>query len=297
MSIFYLDEHTACSQYLTDIRLGFKYIEVDAGYIFKVYDKKEKHLFFLMEGSAKVRYNEFTDRLFSAGEMIFLPKSADCRGEALTKCSFIVHIYDAPVRLCDKVSLNSIIEHKENVQYDFMSLPIRSTLNSYLQLLKLYLTEGINCRHLHEIKQKELFLIFRTHYSKEELAQFFYPMLGKSLDFRSKVMAYYMESKTAKDLAGYCGYSDVHFNELFVAEFSETPYKWMQKQKAKHIIGRLSNTQATIKEVIEEFEFSSRCHFDKYCKRQFGETASQIRANILSTNQSFSKKRANIKNV
>lgn len=280
-----MDEHTVCSEYMTDVRLGFKYVEIEKGIVFGVTDKKEKHLFFILEGRANVRYNEFSEKEFSAGEMFFLPKSADCRGEAITKCSFIVHIYDAPVRLCDKVGLNSIISSKQNVEYEFKSLPICQTLKDYLLLFKRYLDEGINCRHLHEIKQKELFLIFRTHYSKEELAQFFYPMIGKSLDFRSRVMAYYMDAKTAKQLAGYCGYSEIYFCDLFVAEFGESPYQWMQKQKAKHIIGRLAQSNLSIKEIIDEFDFSSQSHFNKYCKRQYGDTAAKVRACLLSNNQ------------
>lgn len=285
MSIFYYEEHASCSQYLTDVRLGFKYIEVEQGTVFNVAEKREKHLFFILEGSVKVRYNEFLDRVFSAGEMIFLPKSADCRGEALTKCSFITHIYDAPVRLCDKVGMDSIINSATQVQYEFKSLPICQTLNAYLLLLKTYLVEGISCRHLHEIKQKELFLIFRTHYSKEDLAQLFFPMLGKSLDFRSKVMAYYPDAKTVRDLAGLCRYSEGHFSDLFIAEFGEPPYKWMQKQKAKHIIGRLAQNDVSLKEIADEFSFSSQSHFNRYCKSQFGEPASKVRQNLLVVNQ------------
>lgn len=297
MSIYYYEEHAKCSQYLADVRLGFKYMEVDKGTIFSVDEKKEKHLFFFLEGSVRVSYNEFPERTFSAGEMIFLPKSADFRGEALTKCRFIVHIYDAPVKLCDKVTLNSIVSYSKHIQYDFKSLPICPTLESYLQLLKYYLNEGINCRHLHEIKQKELFLIFRTHYSKEDLAQFFYPMLGKSLDFRGKVMAYYMEAKTARDLARYCGYSDGYFNDLFISEFGEPPYRWMQKQKSKHIIGRLTQSNVSLKEIIDEFDFSSQSHFNKYCKSQYGGTAAQIRMSLRSINQAVSEKKLNMKNV
>lgn len=182
MNIFCLNKQATCSEYLTEVRLGFKYVEVDKGTIFGATEKKEKHLFFILEGRMNIRYNEFPNKEFSAGEMIFLPKSADCQGEALTKCSFIVHIYDAPVRLCDKAGLSSIIDSKQQAQYEFKSLPICQTLHCYLLLLKRYLDDGINCYHLHEIKQKELFLIFRTHYSKEDLAQFFYPMIGNSLD-------------------------------------------------------------------------------------------------------------------
>lgn len=285
MSIYYLDEHLACSEYMSDIKLGFKYMEVAQGTVFDVEEKRHKHLFFILEGSVKVRYNEFPNREFTAGEMFFLPKSADCRGEALTKCSFIVHIYDAPVRLCDKVGLNSIVKAAEDVKYEFDSLPICSTLGSFLLLLRTYLQEGMNCHHLHEIKQKELFMIFRTHYSKQDLAQFFFPMLGKSLDFRSKVMAHYPQAKTVRDLAAICHYSEGHFNELFTAEFGEPPYRWMQKQKAKHIIGRLLDPSVPLKEIVYEFDFSSQSHLNRYCKVQFGEPAAKVRRGLMSSDQ------------
>lgn len=290
MEIFYLEQHTSCPEYLSEIHLGFKSIEVEKDTVFSTKDKKEKHLFFILEGSAKVRYNEFPERVFKAGEMFFLPKSADCWGIALTKCSFIVHIYDSPVQLCDKVTLNSIISCSSQIQYDFQSLSIRSTLNSYLLLLKEYLIGGINCRHLHEIKQKELFLILQTHYRKEELAQLFFPMLGKSLDFRGKVMAHYLEAKTAKELASLCCYSEGYFNEIFIAEFGETPYKWMQKQKSKHIIWHLAQTSTSLKEIANEFNFSSQSHFNKYCKSQYGGTAAQVRTKLLFGNQGINKK-------
>lgn len=282
MNVFYNEKHTACSEYSTDINLGFKYIEIKEGTIFNVDDKKNKHLFFFLEGSVKVRYNEFTDTVFSAGEMIFIPKSADYRGEAVSKCSFIVHAYDAPVKLCDRVGLNSIISYAEHLKYEFAGLPIHDILHNYLLLLKSYLTEGINCKHMDEIKQKELFLILRSFYKKEKLAQLFYPMLGKSLDFRSMVMTHYTEAKTASELAGFCHYSEGHFNELFVAEFGETPYKWMQKQKAKHIIGYLAQPEISLKEISDEFNFTSQNHFNKYCKTQFGESALQIRRKLQS---------------
>lgn len=289
MSIFYLTEHTSCSEYLSPVRLGFRYMEFDEGIGFNIVDKKEKHLFFIMEGEIKIRYNEFKYKEFKAGDMVFLPKSADVHGEAINKCSFIVLIYDAPVKLCDKVTLNSIVASKQDVQYEFRSLPMCQTLNSYLALLKTYLSEGINCRHLHEIKQKELFLILRTHYSKDDLAQFFYPMLGDSLDFRSKVMAYYPEARTAKELAGLCLYSEGHFSELFIAEFSETPYKWMQKQKAKHIIGRMANSDVSLKELADEFNFTSPSHFNSYCKTHFGDSPARVRRKLQAGNEVISK--------
>lgn len=285
MSILYYEEHIECSNYLSEVRLGFKYVEVEKGTIFNVDDKKEKHLFFFMEGEALVRYNEFPNKKFGQGEMIFLPKSADCHGEALTACKFLLLIYDAPVRLCDKVGLESIIRYSKNVKYEFKSLPVRPVLESFLTLLRTYLQMGINCRHLHEMKQKELFILLRGFYSKEELAQFFFPMLGKSLDFRSSVMANYPFARTAKDLAAMSGYSENHFSKLFEKEFADTPYQWMQKQKAKHIMGKLMQDNISIKDIVFEYNFTCPSHFSKYCKQHFGATPTEIRERLSAENE------------
>lgn len=285
MSIFYYEEHVGCSNYLSDVRVGFKYFEVEKGTAFSVEDKQDKHIFFFLEGSAEVRYNEFKNKLFGAGEMIFLPKSADCYGVAITKCSFIVLVYDNPVKLCDKTWLNLIINSAKGVEYEFRSLPVRTELMQYLSLLRVYLLDGVNCRHLHEMKQRELFILFRGYYRKEELAQFFFPMIGKSMDFRSTVMAHYMNVRTVKEFATFCGYSESRFHDLFFEEFGQPPYQWMQKQKSKHILGRLSQVNIPLKDIADEFNFSCPSHFNKYCKAQYGETAARVRMDLTVENQ------------
>lgn len=282
MYMFCQSKNATCTRYSPDINLDFRYIEAEQGALFIVEDKSDKHLIFFLEGSMKVWCNEFAGRVFSAGEMIFLPNSAYSRGEALTKCSFIVHTYDVPVKLCDRSALDSIVEYAKRANYEFASLPINDLLRNYLLLLKTYLAEGVNCRHMHELKQKELFLLLRALYTSLELARFFCPILGKSLSFRNIVMSYYPKARTARELASFCHYSEGHFNELFVAEFGETPYQWMRKQKAKHIMGYLAQSDASLEEISDEFNFTSRSHFNKYCKVQFGQSAIQIRQNITA---------------
>ena len=91
-------------------------------------------------------------------------------------------------------------------------------------------------------------------------------------------MANYPQARTAKELAAMNGYSLNHFIELFEKEFGDTPYQWMQKQKAKHILGRLLNENVSIKDIVFEFKFSCPSHFNKYCKQYFRATPSEIRA-------------------
>lgn len=277
MDVLYLNEHTDCANYVSEVRLGFKHTELEQGEGFKIEDSQEKHIFFILKGEIMVRYNEFDDTEFGAGEMFFIPKSAECHGVALTRCSFIVHIYSNNVKLCDVTTLQSMVEYAKNVDYEFTSLPINETLALYLKLLTTYLQSGASCRHLHEIKQLELFILYRFYYCKEDLAHFFFPILGKSMDFRDKIMTHYPNVKTVGELAAACGYSESRFRELFSAEFGQAPYQWMQKQMSNHIKGRLTQTSIPIKEIADEFRFSSPSHFCKYCKSQYGDTPARIR--------------------
>ena len=231
MSNLNYEEHISCSNYVCEVHLGFKYVEVDKGAVFSVDDKKENHLFFFIEGDVLVRYNEFPNQRFGKNEMVFLPKSADCHGEALTDCKFLLLIYDAPIKLCDKVGFDFIAICAQGLDYEFKSLPVRPVLESFVQQMCTYLQRQIHCCHLHEIKQKEPFILLRRYYTKEELAAFFFPMLGKSLDFRSRVMANYPQARTAKELAAMNGYSLNHFIELFEKEFGDTPYNGCRSKR------------------------------------------------------------------
>ena len=287
MSILYYEEHCKCVDYVSENGTGFKHITIDKGTIFEVEKKKHKHLFFFLKGSVMARYNEFPNKVFNAGEVIFIPKSADCYGEALTECSFIVLSYENSFEACSNERVKSVFFFSNIVKYDFLSLPVKPELMQYLTQLCLYLDEGINCRRLYEIKQKELFLVLRWYYKKEELAQLFFSMLGKSMDFRSKVMSHYMDVKTVSELATCCGFSEKTFRGAFLEEFGKPPYQWIQKQKSKHIIGRLAQQNIPIKEIVDEFNFSSASHFHKYCIRQYGESPIQVRRKLSVDNQSF----------
>lgn len=297
MSEFYCNEHNECINFVTDVNTWFQCLEIQQDELFDVKNKQHKHIFFFLEGSADVSYNEFPYKTFSAGEMIFLPKAADCKGKALTKCRVILLVYNNPIKFCGNTWLNAISTYAKNVKYEFKSLPINHVLSQYLDLLQQYLTDGINCLYLHEIKQKEFFLLLKAYYDKEDLAQFFYPMIGQSIPLRNKVMENYLSVRSVKELANICSYSERHFNTLFIDEFGEPPYQWMQKQKSKHILRRLSENDVRIKDIVIEFGFSCPSHFNKYCLKLFGDTPVHIRTKLSSENQYCSLKNSYSRDV
>lgn len=80
--------------------------------------------------------------------------------------------------------LSHYLESVGDFDPSFKALPVREPLDLFLKLLEIYLSSGINCKHLHEIKEKELFIIFRTAYTKTEMVRLLHPIMGQRVDFK-----------------------------------------------------------------------------------------------------------------
>jgi AraC-like DNA-binding protein len=150
-------------------------------------------------------------------------------------------------------------------------------LKRFLTSLVLYLDEGASCKHFHEIKQKEMFFIFRFFYTKEEAAGLFAPIISQNLNFKNKVLSNYMEVNSVKGLAKICNYSLSSFNRNFKNNFKENPYVWLQNQKLKYITAKLADKSIPFSQIIDEFKFSSPAHFTVYCKKHLNTTPSRFR--------------------
>lgn len=293
--LFYYEEHISCNHYISDIRVGFKYMELKAGTELVNEESSINYLVFILEGRIEIHYNQHSDNFFHAGELFLIPYLSIMSGKALTDVSLIVCHFMKPPNLCDKTELQSLSSLCADSVFSFQSLDIRPIMNNFLILLKSYLQDGASCMHLHEIKHKEMFLLFRFYYSKEELANLFHPIIGQSFDFREKVILSYNRHSKVQQLADYCGYSMTTFTEKFKAEFNSSPLEWIQKQKAPYIQSMIADISVPIKEIVDEFQFTSQTHLNTYCKKFFGLTAVQLRAKLISENAKVAKKQTSVK--
>lgn len=280
--LFYYEEHASCKHYVSNVKVGFKYTDLKAGVELYNEENTINYLIFIMKGEVCVSCNQINNQHFYAGELFLIPYLSTMSGKTLTDVSAMVCMFSKPENLCDKIELESLAPFSEKLAYKFSGLEIRPVFLSFLNLLKLYMQDGTSCKHLHELKQKEMFLLFRFYYTKEELAELFYPIIGQSLDFREKVIMNYLNYSKVQELAECCGYSVNRFIEKFKAEFHSTPMQWMQKQKAVHIKSRLADPNLPIKAIVDEFEFTSHTHLNSYCKRFWGMTAVEVREKIVA---------------
>ncbi|GHT28265.1 transcription regulator [Bacteroidia bacterium] len=274
MSVFYLKEHSVCSNYISDYNIGFKSYSIAQGDYFIPSDRDCNCLFFLINGSVELDYESHTYML-KKDTLCFIPLSSDFKIRAKTDAYFVINYFNKPIDLCEKAALESLASLVgENHQ---PTLKVKPPLKKFLSSLIFYMDEGVFCKHFHEIKQKELFFILRYFYTKAEIAGLFAPIISDDLNFNNMVLSNYQRANSVKELARICNYSLSSFNRFFKKNFEENPSVWLQNQKLKYITGKLSDKNIPMSQIIDEFKFSSPAHFTTFCKKHLNQTPTQFR--------------------
>ena len=283
MKLFYLNEHTSCYNYARCVQEGFRCYTLDKGL---EHEEELQHdcILFVLQGSLRLSYNEFQITI-SAGKMVFICRGSLFTTYSLEKSEIVVALFEGGVWSCQKIYFSELSHLRDVTEYRMEPLEIKDRLYRFLELLECYLKDGANCVHFHEIKIKELFWNMRFYYSKHELAAFFYLIIGRSQDFRNKVLNNYKGCKTVKELASACGISLSSFKRQFSAEFGETPTGWMHKQLVQEIKYKLSVTDIPLGSIVYELNFSSLAHFSRFCKRCLGCPPKEWREQIKSNSK------------
>jgi len=162
-----------------------------------------------------------------------------------------------------------ISDNKEGTE-GFFKLTMKKVIIRYLSLLDIYLKEGIYSPDFFELKRQELFFLLTFSYSKDDLAQFLQSVLSKDIQFKNLVMNNCLQAKNVQELAKFANYSTSGFIKKFQKCFNDSPYQWMQKQKAKQISVEIYKGNKSLQEIANEYNFSSYQHFSVFCKTQLG---------------------------
>ncbi|MDR0537031.1 MAG: AraC family transcriptional regulator [Tannerellaceae bacterium] len=255
---------------------GFRYFATDENTQINFQNNNHHHLVFILEGLATANCNEFKEQAVQSKEFIFLPKLSNSFLMTTTPCKVVVFSFTNLKSTNEKQAFQSYWRLFPNVNYSFEPLPFRSPLIEFFDLVLLYLGKNINCTYLHELKHQELFLILHFQYPKEELARFFYPIIGKSFDFRSMVMDNYLKIRHIDELARMSGMGRTNFDNKFKEEFGSSPHQWILKQKGKLIKQCLMEPNMTFSDIMRKFGLNSATHFTRFCKQQFGCTPTEL---------------------
>lgn len=268
-------EQMSCFNYVPGQRVRFRQMELLPGEILEERSRNGVYMVFVLEGCLKICCPEKREEEMTEGEMAILDSTWGCRAECVEKARVITFVSEHPREFSDRL-VSEIAAACERIKPCFNKLMMGEVFLKFLELVRVCLKEGIDCLHWQEEKQEEMFILLDRYYSKEELSFFLCPFaLRRNTGFSQLVEDNYLKAKNAQELADLCGYAQVSFKKLFKDTFGEPVYRWMLRRKAERLKGRLSEEDVNLKEVADEFGFSSPAHFTKFCKKWLGKTPSQ----------------------
>lgn len=275
MRIMYINEHKACEHYINDYHVGFSYHKATAKSSFKIQNQKQDCIVFLLDGVLNVETERCEGALVEARRMFFIAQNEVHLLTAVTEVATLQLFFNNKPFVCDKFFLKDIA--KKDFCVEFYPLPILPVVDDFLHQVISYIDSEMFCRHMHDLKQTEYIFLLRAFYAREELVRFFSPLLTSDLDFRGLVLMHYLKAKSVKELAGRLNMGLRTFERKFKETFHEAPSRWMNHQKGMRIGRDLANSDLSIADLIQKYEFSSAAHFTTYCKKMLGYTPTVIR--------------------
>lgn len=268
--------HKMCKHFFSESYSNFLLTELKPDELVKINSQDFNHLIVILKGRLLIEYDEFVNGKFGEDEFVFIPSYSKSFIKALENSKVLIGTFELPNDVCNLRAIEALADLKSTMPYRFTSVPAHPPMKQFIDLLVMYLESGIQCAHLHEIKEKEIFLIFRWYYTDEEFVTLFHPIVGRSLDFRAMVIKNYTKVKNSEELAAAMGMSRSNFDAKFKDVFGIPPKQWILKRKARSIRYFMSKPNVTISDVMIQFGFDSFTHFNRFCKKQFDATPSEL---------------------
>lgn len=258
----------------------FRFAEYRQGETFNHGYEDTHYIVYCSRGVTRLQSNLFKEEVIYGGEILFLPRMADCRGEVMNDSHVIIHTFNNSVCTPENCILSYLYRHNRQAistsEYRCKLLSHKA-LDTFMESITHYLTDGTDTSHLWRMKHRELIYLLCQYYQLEELQAFFNPMVGDNVPFKNLVMAHYRKANQAEELAQLCGYSVSTFRRIFKKEFNMPVYQWLVEKRAEHISHKLSMAHIPFVDIIDEFNFSSPQHFNSFCKQYLGDTPSNLR--------------------
>lgn len=283
MTLLNKNEHLSCSNYANEHTRIFSFISLKKGEIVERKRFDTTFLVFIIEGWMEVRYDGEKHVEALPGKVFLLPGGKPAIGVAQENSLLLLCAFSSNLKLCSRFFIQQLSRDiPPDMSPDFYFLRLDDRLSRFLSLLVDCLQEGLGCFHFHLIKREELFLYLRAGYSKEELARFFYPILGKDMDFKDFVLSRSSTVFDVKYLAAQAHMSLSTFNRRFKETFQDTAKNWLLRRKQEFVKNDILMTSLSLAEIAEKYHFSSISYLVTFCKRYFGKTPNELRKEVTS---------------
>lgn len=262
---------------------GFRFLTIVKGSHLPKMDSNV--LIFIMSGTMKVFSGEKELAIIDERHIFFWDKENDHVCEMLSDTQVILFAFGDLI-VHDLLTFRPHASFQDKYALKGTGLRFAEPLNSFLQLLVLYLEMKLDDVSLYITKRQELFYILNSIYNEQELAVLFSSLTEQSSKFKEQILENYLSAKNVGELASLLGYGVTNFRVKFKEQFGVSVYRWLLNRKSQQIIYRITVYGDEFSQIIDDFGFSSPSHFNKFCRSQYGLTPCELRKKLKTNNNS-----------
>ena len=284
MELKYINEHLACFNYNQSVKPQIEVVKIDKQEE-RALSITENEIVFVLQGRIKFFFEDFSDYECQKEEFTFLPSGGKYSITGLSDSLVVVFRLNEAIVLCENFRIESLFtntvrkgECQARIEYWFSKLIIEPRIWHFLEGVLDCMNDGMKCRCYFESKIKELLLLLRVYYTKEELHDFFFLILSKNTTFSEYVRLRWRQFNSVQEMADSMHLTHKQFYRRFVSIFGKTPQQWMMEGKAGIVHSEITGTDKQFKQIALENGFNADTQFNHFCKRMFGYSPTDIRA-------------------
>lgn len=272
------DKCNSCFQNAKEQNSLFTTLSLVKGERFHIKGLDFAEILFLHTGKIQIEYHKPNFVLsILQGEMILLSEKTEAEFKILEDSIALfmrIENYDS---ICRNTLLSNSPSYLNSV--DFLKpflLSVDHTLICLSEVLISLIKKGINCLYYQGLIRKTVFFLFEMSYTKEQVTNFFYPILTRGFKFKNFIYNNYKQVPTVIELIELSKLSRSAFYKIFKEEFGLPAKKWLVQKKMALIAEKFKDDQLTIKEIMFDVGFDNHSQFTRFCKTNFGDTPSNL---------------------
>lgn len=274
----YAGEHLICENYLTGKAAMLECVELETDSLLVREKLKRSTLVFVLSGEIIISTGRAIHLTVEADRFFLVPVGGTFYGKASSPSRLLRCSFEKDMELCNRFSLKRLEDFvpANPGESPFPVLPVRETLSAELRATCMALRQGLRCTHYQRYKKEVIFMLLRAFYTREELARFFFPVLGGEGDFKDRVMRIAPEVDNAKEMMARLNMSPTTFKQKFRESFGTSCGKWLIQNKKENLFRDLVMTESPVAELAEKYRFTAN-YLSAFCKEHFNATPTELR--------------------
>jgi AraC-like DNA-binding protein len=240
---------------------------------------------YVMRGSLEVSFGTVDKYPLSSGNMMLFPPGTalSCRVSQGPAAVILLKIKNRIV-LCDKFVFGNISQNGTTpTLLPHTHLDSHPTIASFMEQLAADVTGQMRCFKFMEIKILELFYYLKAFYRPDELARFVQPLQSPNAQFMYFIWNNYRSVHNVNQFARMANCSLSAFKVKFKNATGMSPSQWLSEQKARNVFHEISRGEKSLKEISQEYHFSSVSHLGTFCRKNFGQSPGNIKPRMKRT--------------